>query len=151
MASNKALNSSTSAPPPPSARSSSSAFSSWPRRSSASSDRRGTAMRDRAGLALLARRLAIIAVLVVALAPVVWLFSIAYKPTSDIFASPPQLLFSPTWDNFQSVFRYFSLWALLKSSLVIAIGSTILSLIIGVPAGYALARATSPRARSEEH
>ena len=71
-------------------------------------------MRDRAGLALLARRLAIIAVLVVALAPVVWLFSIAYKPTSDIFASPPQLLFSPTWDNFQSVFRYFNLWALLE-------------------------------------
>ncbi len=53
-------------------------------------------MRDRAGLALLARRLAIVAVLIVALAPVVWLFSIAYKPTSDIFASPPQLLFSPT-------------------------------------------------------
>ena len=96
----------------------------------------------------LARRLAIIAVLVVALAPVVWLFSIAYKPTSDIFASPPQLLFSPTWDNFQSVFRYFNLWALLKSSLVIAIGSTILSLIIGVPAGYALARAESSRHRS---
>ena len=103
-------------------------------------------MRDRAGLALLARRLAIVAVLTVALAPVVWLFSIAYKPVSDIFASPPQLLFSPTWDNFQGVFRYFNLWALLKSSLVIAIGSTILSLLIGVPAGYALARAESPRA-----
>src|SRR5271157_1884581 len=103
-------------------------------------------MRDGAGLALLARRLAIVAVLIVALAPVVWLFSIAYKPTSDIFASPPQLLFSPTWDNFLSVFRYFNLWALLKSSLIIAIGSTVLSLIIGVPAGYALARAESPRA-----
>ena len=103
-------------------------------------------MPDRAGLVLLARRLAIVAVLAVALAPVVWLFSIAYKPTSDIFASPPQLLFSPTWDNFASVFRYFNLWALLESSLIIAIGSTVLSLIIGVPAGYALARATSPRA-----
>ena len=59
--------------------------------------------------ALLARRLAIFAVLVVALAPVLWLFSIAYKPTRDIFASPPTLLFSPTWDNFASVFRYFNL------------------------------------------
>src|SRR5580658_535353 len=146
MASSRALNSSTSAPLLPSARSSSSASSPWPRRSSPSSGRPGTAMPDRAGLALLARRLAIVAVLAVALAPVVWLFSIAYRPTSDIFASPPQFLFSPTWDNFQSVFRYFNLWALLKSSLIIAIGSTVLSLILGVPAGYALARATSPRA-----
>ena len=103
-------------------------------------------MPDRSSFGLLARRFAICAVLVVALAPVVWLFSIAYKPTSDIFASPPTLLFSPTWDNFLSVFRYFNLGALLESSLVIAIGSTAFSLLLGVPAGYALARATSPRA-----
>ena len=103
-------------------------------------------MPDRAFLSLLARRLAISAVLVIALGPVVWLFSIAYKPTSDIFASPPTFLFSPTWDNFLSVFRYFNLQALLESSLIIAIGSTALSLLIGVPAGYALARAESPRA-----
>ena len=96
------------------------------------------------GLAL--RRVALLAVLVVALAPVVWLFSIAYKPASDIFASPPQFLFTPTSANFDSVFRYFDLWALLKSSLIISIGSTVLSLVIGAPAGYALARSESPRA-----
>jgi len=100
---------------------------------------------ESAGL-LLARRLAIVAVLAVALGPVVWLVLIAYKPASDIFASPPQLLFTPTWDNFESVFRYFNLRQLLTSSLVIAGGSTILSLMIGTPAGYALARSTSPRA-----
>ncbi len=103
-------------------------------------------MLDRDGLSLIARRLAICVLLVVALAPVVWLFSIAYKPTSDIFASPPTFLFTPTWDNFRSVFRYFNLGALLELSLIIAIGSTALSLLIGVPAGYALARAESPRA-----
>ena len=91
-------------------------------------------MADRERLSLIARRLAISVVLVIALAPVVWLFSIAYKPTSDIFASPPTFLFSPTWDNFTSVFRYFNLGALLESSLIIAIGSTALSLLIGVPA-----------------
>ena len=103
-------------------------------------------MPDRDGLSLIARRAAICVVLAIALAPVVWLFSIAYKPTSDIFASPPTFLFAPTWDNFRSVFRYFNLGALLESSLIIAIGSTALSLLIGVPAGYALARAESPRA-----
>src|SRR5271165_2573872 len=96
-------------------------------------------------LALVLRRAALLAVLAVALAPIVWLFSIAYKPASDIFASPPQFMFTPTWDNFDSVFRYFNLWRLLESSLVISIGSTALSLVIGLPAGYALARAESPR------
>ena len=103
-------------------------------------------MRDSVGVALLMRRLAITTVLMLALAPIVWLFSIAYKPTSDIFASPPQFMFTPTWANFDSVFRYFNVWRLLESSLVISIGSTILSLVIGLPAGYALARAESPRA-----
>jgi multiple sugar transport system permease protein len=95
---------------------------------------------------LLFRRAAILVTLAIALAPVVWLFSIAYKPASDIFASPPQWLFTPTLANFESVFRYFDLWSLVKSSLVISIGSTALSLLLGVPAGYALARASSPRA-----
>src|ERR1700758_3088368 len=103
-------------------------------------------MPDHVRLALLARRTALVAILVVALARIVWLFSIAYKPTSDIFASPPQWLFTPTLANFESVFRYFNLWALLKSSLIISIGSTALSLLIGAPAGYALARAQNPRA-----
>jgi len=92
------------------------------------------------------RRVAIVGVLVVALSPIVWLFSIAYKPARDIFASPPQWLFAPTLDNFDSVFRFFHLWDLVKSSLIISIGSTVLSLLLGVPAGYALARAKSPRA-----
>ena len=60
-------------------------------------------------LLLILRRLAICAILVIALAPVLWLFSIAYKPTRDIFASPPTFLFTPTLDNFDSVFRYFKL------------------------------------------
>src|SRR6202042_626153 len=103
-------------------------------------------MFDRDRLLLIVRRLAVCVVLVVALAPIVWLFSIAYKPTSDTFAAPPPLLFSPTFDNFQSVFRYFHLGALLESSLIIATAASALSLLIGVPAGYALARAESPRA-----
>jgi multiple sugar transport system permease protein len=98
------------------------------------------------GAWLALRRLAISLILVVSLAPIVWLFSIAYKPASDIFASPPQLLFTPTWANFESVFRFFNLWRLLKSSLIISVGSTVLSLLLGVPAGYALARAKNPRA-----
>jgi multiple sugar transport system permease protein len=81
------------------------------------------------------------AILAVFLLPLAWLLSTAYKPTREIFSSPPQLLFSPTLANFEGVFRYFDLLELLKSSLIISLGSTLLSLALGVPAGYALARA----------
>lgn len=100
-------------------------------------------MIDRRLLVLGLRRAAILLVLAVALAPVLWLFSIAYKPARDIFASPPQILFTPTLANFAGLFRFFDLWSLLKSSLIIALGSAALSLALGVPAGYALARAKS--------
>jgi multiple sugar transport system permease protein len=72
---------------------------------------------------------------------VAWLISTAYKPGRDIFSIPPTLTFSPTLDNFRSVFRYFDLFHLVESSLVISLCSAALSLLIGVPAGYALARA----------
>src|SRR3984885_15327941 len=103
-------------------------------------------MPDRDRLLLIVRRLAICAILVVALAPVVWLVSIAYKPTRDIFASPPTFLFTPTIDNFESMFRSIHLAALLQANLGIAIGSTALSLLHSAPAGYALARSENPRA-----
>ena len=104
-------------------------------------------MFDRDRLLLVARRVAICFVLVVALAPVIWLFSIAYKPTRDIFASPPTFLFTPTLDNFESVFRYFHLGALLESSFIIAIGSTALSLLLGARRAMPW-RARRVRARS---
>lgn len=92
------------------------------------------------------KRLILLFVLFVALFPIIWLFSTAYKPGTEIFATPPTLWFTPTWDNFKGVFRYFDLWSLLKSSIIITLGSTLLSLLLGVPAGYALARSKSPKA-----
>ena len=49
-------------------------------------------MPDRDRLLLILRRLAICAILVVALAPVVWLFSIAYKPTRRHLRFPADVL-----------------------------------------------------------
>jgi len=74
------------------------------------------------------------------LLPVAWLFSTAYKPARDVFSHPPTLAFTPTLDNFRTIAGYFDLLQLLRSSLTIAVGSTALALILGVPAGYALAR-----------
>jgi multiple sugar transport system permease protein len=90
---------------------------------------------------LLVERGALVAAVCVFLAPVAWMITTAYKPARDIFSIPPTLLFTPTLENFRSVFHYFDLARLLESSLIISLGSAALSLLIGVPAGYALARA----------
>jgi multiple sugar transport system permease protein len=91
--------------------------------------------------ALFVERGALIVIVTVFLAPVAWLISTAYKPARDIFSIPPTFLFTPTLANFRGVFHYFDLVSLLESSLAISLGCTALSLLIGVPAGYALARA----------
>ena len=96
------------------------------------------------GLAL--QRGALALALLLFLSPVAWLFSTAYKPARDVFSHPPTLAFTPTLDNFRTIAGYFDLPQLLQSSLAIALGSTALALLLGVPAGYALARSGWRRA-----
>ncbi|MXN19653.1 ABC transporter permease subunit [Pseudooceanicola sp. GBMRC 2024] len=88
-------------------------------------------------------RLVVSLAIVLALVPFLWLAATAYKPGRDIFAIPPTLLFSPTLENFRKVLTLFDVPALLINSLKIAGTSALLSLLVGVPAGYALARARS--------
>jgi multiple sugar transport system permease protein len=90
---------------------------------------------------LLAERGALVLITGFFLAPVAWMIATAWKPARDIFSIPPTLLFTPTLANFRSVFHYFDLAHLLESSLIISFGAAALSLLIGVPAGYSLARA----------
>ena len=103
----------------------------------------GEPPRRRLPAPVIARRVALVAIIAVMLLPIIWLLATAYKPTNQIFSVPPRLAFDPTLDQFRSALAYFDVASLLRSSLVIAAGSTILSLLLGVPAGYALARASS--------
>jgi multiple sugar transport system permease protein len=88
-------------------------------------------------------RIFILAALALFLAPVVWLFTTAWKPARDVFSYPPTLAFEPTLDNFRAIARLFDLPQLLLTSLTIAGGATLLALLLGVPCGYALARSRS--------
>lgn len=87
-----------------------------------------------------AQRAAVVAILLVLLFPVAWLFVTAYKPRRDVFAIPPTFVTGFSLENFIAVARLFDLPRLVWSSLVISLGSTALALMLGVPAGYALAR-----------
>jgi sorbitol/mannitol transport system permease protein len=68
--------------------------------------------------------------------PVLWMVITAFKPESAAETWPPKFVFSPTLAEFRIVFS--GLGPYLTHSLIATIGSTILVLILGVPASYAL-------------
>jgi multiple sugar transport system permease protein len=78
--------------------------------------------------------------LIVFLFPIVWIFTTAYKPTREIFATPPALLFEPTLRNFTTLFGAFDIPQLTLNTLIISLGTAVLALLLGTPAAYALAR-----------
>jgi ABC-type glycerol-3-phosphate transport system permease component len=92
---------------------------------------------------VIAERTAVLVITVLFLLPVIWLITTAYKPSSQIFSIPPRFDFAPTLDQFRNVLSYFDVGSLVRSSVIISVGTTVLSLLLGVPCGYALARSRS--------
>jgi ABC-type glycerol-3-phosphate transport system permease component len=74
------------------------------------------------------------------LAPILWLIVTAYEPSRAIQSAPPALWFKPSLANFRAIAADFNLARLTVSSVVLSTGSTLLSLLLGIPCGYALAR-----------
>ena len=69
--------------------------------------------------------------------PVAWMVLTAFKQEGDAYTTPPKLFFTPTLDQFKAVLDSGIGTALLNSAFATAI-STILVLVLGVPAAFAL-------------
>ncbi len=80
-------------------------------------------------------------VVFVALAPLLWFAEIAFKPQVLAWAMPPRFIFVPTFDNFLGVFAAGKLFLhAYVNSCIVSVFTTALSLVLGVSAGYAMAR-----------
>ena len=81
-----------------------------------------------------------ITLLLFTLLPVLWLLQMSFKTGVDAFRMPPLLLFTPTFENYlgllQERFPKFFM-----NSVVVSLTTTVLSMLLGVPAAYAMARA----------
>jgi multiple sugar transport system permease protein len=95
---------------------------------------------------------------ILTLFPIVWVFSSSVKTPEQIFEMPPKWLFKPTLHNFEVVLGLKIPTELetvtqegsgqiqskfpkyLLNSVIVALGSTALSLLFGAPAAYSLAR-----------
>lgn len=83
--------------------------------------------------------------LVAALAPVYWLGTISLKRTVDQFAVPPLWVrFTPTLEHYREIWFDRDFGTYLWNSAVIAGGSTIVALALGIAAAYGLARFRLP-------
>ena len=69
--------------------------------------------------------------------PVAWMVLTAFKQESDAATNPPTFFFTPTLDQFKAVFDAGVGTALLNSLFVTTV-STIIVLLLGIPAAFAL-------------
>jgi trehalose/maltose transport system permease protein len=87
--------------------------------------------------------LAVVAIIIFCLFPFYWLINVSLKTGSDLASSdlfPP----SPTLDNYDSVFSNGDFTSALRNSIIVTSVTTVLALIVGSFAAYALARLRFP-------
>jgi ABC-type glycerol-3-phosphate transport system permease component len=82
------------------------------------------------------------------LGPILWMVSTAFKVGNQAFSATPTFFFTPTFENFRSVFTKSRFGDALATSLFTATSSTILALLLGAGIAYPLAR---HRLRGQQH
>ena len=84
--------------------------------------------------------LGLLIVLIVCVFPFYWMVAASLKSPPDILSSTPQFFFEPTLQNYVDAFGKFDILKSLKNSLFVALVTVVLSLVLGTPAAYAIAR-----------
>lgn len=78
--------------------------------------------------------------------PIAWMVLSAFKTENQAFEIPPVIVFQPILENFSLAFAKYG--PALKNSLVIALGSGLLSFLLGLPAAFSMAFYPDKRSRS---
>lgn len=89
----------------------------------------------------LAIELALLAlVILVCVFPFYWMVTTSLKTQVVAMQSPPAWIFTPTLENYRQALFVDGVWRTLLNSLIIAVSTTALAVVLGVPAAFALAR-----------
>ena len=76
----------------------------------------------------------------IAVFPFFWAFLTSIKPYTDAFVSPPVLTFTPQFSAYAKLWYGTEFAAVGVNTIVVAVVTVIISLLVGAPAAYALAR-----------
>lgn len=106
-------------------------------------------MPDEGGrLKVLGRTLFLLVLTAMFVFPVYWTLSLSVKPRALMFTLPPKWLYMPIWDHYISVLIDGDFLGNIANSLILAVSSTLLVVLVGTPAAYSLAR-LRPRGRDD--
>lgn len=84
--------------------------------------------------------LSAIVLVVIALFPIAWMIATSLKTDNQIFSVPPVWIFHPTFEYYRHVLADLGMASALENSLIVGVSTTVLAIVIGAPAGYAIAR-----------
>jgi multiple sugar transport system permease protein len=82
----------------------------------------------------------VLVLVLLVLAPFLWLLQMSVKTQEDIFAFPPKLVFTPTLEHYRTIWDTAFRRSFTNSAVIGAV-STALAMLLGVPGAYALSRA----------
>ncbi|KAB2851516.1 MAG: carbohydrate ABC transporter permease [Hyphomicrobiaceae bacterium] len=90
------------------------------------------------------KAVAVIAILLWSLFPILFIIFSSLKPGQDIFAVPPKYLFTPTWKHYAALWTAWSaFFEGLLNSLLITAGATALAVLTSTLAGFVYSRQKS--------
>jgi ABC-type glycerol-3-phosphate transport system permease component len=88
---------------------------------------------------------AAILLLLIWVVPIVWAVIVSLKSEREVLAYPPQIIFPPTLANYRDALTGgFSILSSFNTSLILAAATTVLTILLAVPAAYAFARLRLP-------
>jgi sorbitol/mannitol transport system permease protein len=71
--------------------------------------------------------------------PILWMVLTSFKTEIDAIATPPKIFVAPTLENYVAVRERADYVHFALNSIIISVGATVLSIVIAVPAAYAMA------------
>ena len=72
--------------------------------------------------------------------PVIWVILTSFKGRTEIFTIPPTIFFKPTLQHYIEALTDQDILPSIINSLILASGTTLITLLVAVPAGYAFSR-----------
>ncbi|MGO1628736.1 carbohydrate ABC transporter permease [Microbacterium sp.] len=93
-----------------------------------------------------ARAIGIVLVVCAFIAPLLWMLLASLKTNLEIVDPSKTFDFTPTFDNFGTVFGAQAFGSFILNSVVVGTGATLIALVLGIPAAYGIARFRVKRA-----
>jgi multiple sugar transport system permease protein len=72
------------------------------------------------------------------MAPTVWMVLSSFKPSFEVTAYPPTLIFAPTLENYVQLTETTPFLSYTLNSIIVTVGSAGLGLLFGIPAAFAV-------------